>query len=47
MGAYFIDIYADKKGNIHYFVPEEMVFGPKDMWDEVGKDSKKVKQLTI
>ena len=47
MGAYFIDIYADKKGNIHYFIPEEMVFGPKDMWDEVGKDSKKVKQLKI
>lgn len=47
MGAYFVDIYADNKGLIHYFIPEEMVFGPKDMWDEVGKDSKKVKQLKI
>ena len=45
IGAYFLDIYSDKNGNIVYFEPEEMLC--KDIWDEVGKDRKKVKQLVI
>lgn len=47
VGAYFLDIYSDKKGNIQYFEAEEVLFHPKDMWDEAGKDKKKVKQLVI
>lgn len=47
VGAYFIDIYADSKGNIQYIEPEEILFDKKDMWDEAGKDKKKVKQLVI
>jgi len=47
VGAYFLNIYSDKKGNIQYFEPEEILFQPNDMWDEAGKDSKKVKQLVI
>lgn len=47
VGAYFLDIYSDSKGNIQYFEPEEILFDHKDMWDEVGKDRKKVKQLVI
>lgn len=47
VGAYFLDIYSDSKGNIQYFEPEEILFDHKDMWDEAGKDRKKVKQLII
>ena len=47
VGAYFIDIYSDSKGNIQYIEPEEVLFDKKDMWDEAGKDKKKVKQLVI
>ncbi len=47
LGAYFLDIYSDKKGNIQYFKPEEILFKKEDIWDEVGKDKNKVKQLVI
>lgn len=47
VGAYFLTIYSDSKGNIQYFEPEEILFRPNDMWDEAGKDKKKVKQLVI
>lgn len=47
VGAYFLDIYSDSKGNIQYFEPEEILFNHNDMWDEPGKDRKKVKQLVI
>ncbi len=47
VGAYFLDIYSDHKGNIQYFEPEEILFKPEDMWDEAGKDHHKVKQLII
>lgn len=47
VGAYFLTIYSDSKGNIQYFEPEEVLFGPNDMWDEAGKDRKKVKRLII
>ena len=47
VGACFMDIYSDNKGNIQYFGSDAMLFDSKDMWDEAGKDSKKVKQLVI
>ncbi len=47
VGAYFLTIFSDSKGNIQYFEPEEILFRPNDMWDEVGKDKNKVKQLVI
>ncbi len=47
VGAYFLNIYSDKKGNIQYFEPEEKLFKPSDMWDEAGRDAKKVKKLVI
>lgn len=47
VGAYFLDIWSDHKGNIQYFEPEEILFNSKDMWDEAGKDKRKVKQLII
>lgn len=47
VGAYFLNIWSDEKGNIQYFEPEEVLFKPKDMWDEAGKDKNKVKQLVI
>ena len=47
MGGYFLDIYSDKKGNIQYFEAEEMLAKKEDVWDEPGKDSKKVKQLVL
>lgn len=47
VGAYFLDIYSDNNGNIQYFEPEEILFDHNDMWDEAGKDRKKVKQLVI
>ena len=47
LGAYFLDVYSDKEGNIQYFEPEEVLFGKEDIWDEVGKDQKKVKKLEI
>ncbi|MBR6950045.1 MAG: metallophosphoesterase family protein [Bacilli bacterium] len=47
LGAYFLDIYSDKKGNIQYFTPEEIIFKKEDIWDEIGKDKNKVKQLVI
>lgn len=47
VGAYFLDIWSDSKGNIQYFEPEEILFSSKDMWDEAGKDRKRVKQLVI
>ena len=47
VGAYFLNIYSDSKGNIQYFEPEEVIFRPNEMWDEAGKDKHKVKQLVI
>ena len=47
LGAYFLDIYSDQEGNIQYFEPEEILFGKEDIWDEVGKDKRKVKKLEI
>ena len=47
LGAYFLNIYSDQKGNIQYFEPEEILFGKNDIWDEVGKDKKKVKKLVV
>lgn len=47
VGAYFLNIYSNKKGNIEYFEAEEILFDKKDMWDEAGKDKHKVKQLVI
>ena len=47
LGAYFLDIYADKNGNIEYFEPEAIIYDHSDVWDEVGKDRKKVKKLAI
>lgn len=47
VGAYFLDIYSNNKGNIEYFEAEEVLFDHKDMWEEAGKDSKKVKKLVI
>lgn len=47
LGAYFLDIYSDSKGNIQYFEPEEILFGKDDIWDEPGKDKRKVKKLEI
>ena len=47
VGAYFLNIYSDSKGNIQYFEPEEIIFRPNEMWDEAGKDKNKVKKLVI
>ena len=48
IGAYFLDIYSDSKGNIQYFTPDEMEFDEeKDLWDEPGKDKNRVKKLEI
>lgn len=47
VGAYFLDIYSDKKGNIQYFNAEEILYEKKDMWDEAGRDKNKVKKLVI
>lgn len=47
VGAYFLNIYSDNKGNIQYFNAEEVLFRPNEMWDEAGKDKGKVRQLVI
>ena len=47
VGGYFIKVYSDKKGNVQYFEPEEILYEPKDFWDEAGKDKRKVKKLKI
>lgn len=47
VGAYFLNIYSDSKGNIQYFEPEEVIFRPNEMWDEAGKDKNKVKKMVI
>ena len=47
VGAYFLNIYSDKSGNIIYFEPEEILYSEKNMWDEGFKDKNKVKQLVI
>ena len=47
LGAYFLDIYSDRNGNIQYFIPEEILFKKEDIWDEPGKDHKKLKKLEI
>ncbi len=47
LGAYFLDIYSDQKGNIQYFEPEEVTFSKNDIWDEPGKDRARVRKLEI
>ena len=47
VGAYFLNIWSDSKGNIQYFEPEEILFKENEFWDEAGKDRNKVKQLKI
>ena len=47
LGAYFLDIYSNQDGNIQYFEPEEILFDKKDIWDEPGKDYRRVRKLEI
>ena len=47
VGGYFLKVWSDKKGNIQYMEPEEVLFEVKDLWDEAGKDKNKVKKLVI
>ena len=47
VGGYFLKVWSDKKGHVQYVEPEEIAYGKKDLWDEAGKDKKKVKKLTI
>lgn len=47
VGAYFLDVYSDEKGNIVYFDAEEVLYNKEDMWEEAGKDKNKVKKLVI
>ena len=42
-----MDIYSDQEGNIQYFGPEEILFDKKDIWDEPGKDKRRVRKLEI
>jgi len=44
VGAYFLKIYSDDKGNIHYFEPEEHLFSTNDM---IENDYQKCKKLDI
>ncbi|MBE6150379.1 MAG: hypothetical protein E7162_00990 [Firmicutes bacterium] len=44
VGAYFLKIYSDDKGNIHYFEPEEHLFSTKDL---IENDYLKCKKLDI
>ena len=44
VGAYFLKIYSDEKGNIHYFEPEEHLFSSKDL---IENDYLKCKKLDI
>jgi predicted phosphodiesterase len=44
VGAYFLKIYSDEKGNIHYFEPEEHLFSTKDL---IENDYLKCKKLDI
>lgn len=44
VGAYFIKIYSDDKGNIHYFEPEEHLFSTKEL---IENDYIKCKKLDI
>ena len=45
LGGYFLDIYSDNRGNIEYLKADPRLFDYKDIWDESGKDSHKVRQL--
>ena len=47
VGGYFLKVYSDNRGNIQYFEPEEVLYGQNDIWDEVGKDKRRVKKLEI
>lgn len=47
VGAYFLNIYSNNKGNNQYFEPEEILLKPNEMWEEAGKDKNKIKQLVI
>ena len=47
VGGYFIKIYTDKSGNIIHFIPEEIRYSASNFWEEAGKDSYKVKKLSI
>lgn len=47
VGGYFLKVYSDSKGNIQYLEPEEIAYSQSDIWDEAGKDKRKVKKLEI
>lgn len=44
IGAYFVDVYINSKGEVIYIVPEPMIFEPKDY---IKDDYKKCKKLVI
>ncbi len=44
VGCYFLKIYSDEKGNIHYFEPEEHLFSSKDI---IENDYQKCKKLDV
>lgn len=49
IGAVAIDLYSDKNGDIQYYIPEPIIFGKEDIWEEFpgGKEEKKLKKLTV
>lgn len=47
VGYYELTIYSDNKGNIQYFNAKDILYNENELWDEVGKDAKKVKRLVI
>ncbi len=47
VGGYFLKVYSDSKGHIQYLEPEEVIFDHNSIWDEQGKDKKRVRKLEI
>ena len=46
VGGYFVTVYSDRKtGNVEYLNVDERLFGKNDIWEEAGKDAKKLDKV--
>ncbi len=46
VGGYFVTVYSDRKtGNVEYISNDERLFSKNDIWDEAGKDAKKLDKV--
>ncbi len=47
IGYYLLNILSDELGHVQQFSAKPILYGKEDLWEEAGKDARKVKRLSL